>query len=139
MPSQGAARNTRYRGELDRLGGQREPDCCNIASDYCEARYARDVNLLHIPAESSLRAYDERVHVMADYRAYLVDRDGHIWKAVPLVCWDDAEAIRKARPLAVNQGVELWQLARKVAVFPPPAQNETGHAALGGGKGDHLS
>ena len=112
-------------------------DCCIIASDYCEARYARDVNLLHIPAEPSVRAYDGRVYAMADYRAYLVDEDGHFWKAVPFVCSDDAQAI-KTRPLAVNQCVELWQLGRKVAVFPPPDQNETGHAAFGGGKGDHV-
>jgi hypothetical protein len=75
---------------------------------------------------------------MADYRAYLVDENGHFWKAVPLVCSDDAEAITKARPLAANQGVELWQLDRMVAVFPPPDQNETGHAALGGDRKDHV-
>ena len=55
---------------------------------------------------------------MADYRSYLVDEDGHFSEAVPLICADDAEAIEKARPLAVNKDVELWQLDRKVAVFP---------------------
>ena len=55
---------------------------------------------------------------MADYRAYLVDEDGHFSEAVPLICADDTEAIEKARPLAVNKDVELWQLDRKVAVFP---------------------
>ena len=63
-------------------------------------------------------AHYGRVHAMADYRAYLVDEDGHFSEAVPLICADDTEAIEKARPLAVNKDVELWQLDRKVAVLP---------------------
>jgi len=54
---------------------------------------------------------------MAEYRAYLVDRDGHFYEAVPLICADDAEAMEKAKPLAVDHDVELWQLDRKVATF----------------------
>jgi hypothetical protein len=54
---------------------------------------------------------------MAEYRAYLVDRDGHFYEAVPLICADDAEAMEKAKPLAVGHDVELWQLDRKVATF----------------------
>ena len=48
----------------------------------------------------------------------LVDRDGHFFDAVHLHCADDAEAIGKAKELAVGHGVELWELDRKVAVFP---------------------
>jgi len=55
---------------------------------------------------------------MADYRVYLVGEDGHFYDAVPLVCADDAEAIEQAKRLAVGRPVELWQLDRKVAVFP---------------------
>ena len=55
---------------------------------------------------------------MPDYRAYLIGEDGHFYDAVPLVCTDDAEAISKARPLAINHDVELWRLDRKVATFP---------------------
>ena len=51
---------------------------------------------------------------MAEYRAYLVDSDGHFSEAVPLICADDAEAMEKAKPLAVGHDVELWQLDRKV-------------------------
>ena len=54
---------------------------------------------------------------MAEYRGYLVDRDGHFYEAVPLICADDAEAMEKAKPLAVGHDVELWQLDRKVATF----------------------
>ena len=55
---------------------------------------------------------------MIEYRVYLVDRDGHFFDAVHLHCADDAEAIGKAKELAVGHGVELWELDRKVAVFP---------------------
>jgi hypothetical protein len=55
---------------------------------------------------------------MAEYRVYLVDTDDHFYDAIPLICANDAEAIGQARRLAVGQGVELWQLDRKVAVFP---------------------
>jgi hypothetical protein len=60
---------------------------------------------------------------MAEYRVYLVDRDGHFFEAVPLTCADNAEAIKQAKGLAIGHGVELWQLDRKVAVFPD--QNKT--------------
>jgi hypothetical protein len=53
---------------------------------------------------------------MAEYRGYLVDRDGHFYEAVPLICADDAEAMEKAK-LAVGHDVELWQFDRKVATF----------------------
>jgi hypothetical protein len=54
---------------------------------------------------------------MADYRAYMVDGDGHFYEAVALVCADDAEAIQKAKQLVDHHEVELWQLDRKVATF----------------------
>jgi hypothetical protein len=55
---------------------------------------------------------------MADYRVYLVGEDGHFWEAIPLVCAGDAEAMEQAKRLAAGRPVELWQLDRKVAVFP---------------------
>ena len=60
---------------------------------------------------------------MAEYRVYLVDADDRFFDAIPLTCANDAEAIEQARRLAVGYGVELWQLDRKVAVFPD--QNKT--------------
>ena len=54
---------------------------------------------------------------MAEYRAYLVDSDGHFYDVVPLICVDDAEAMEKAKPLAVGHDVELWQLDRKIATI----------------------
>jgi hypothetical protein len=52
---------------------------------------------------------------MADYRVYLIGADGHIFKAVGLVCADDAEAIKEAKRLSIDHEFELWQLDRKVA------------------------
>ena len=60
---------------------------------------------------------------MTEYRVYLVGTDDHFYDAIPLNCANDAEAIDQARRLAVGHGVELWQLDRKVAVFPD--QNKT--------------
>ena len=60
---------------------------------------------------------------MAEYRVYLVGTDDHFYDAIPLICANDAEAIEQARRLALGHGVELWQLDRKVAVFPD--QNKT--------------
>ena len=54
---------------------------------------------------------------MAEYRAYLVDTDGHFYDVVPLICVDDAEALEKAKPLAAGHDVELWQLDRKIATI----------------------
>jgi hypothetical protein len=55
---------------------------------------------------------------MAEYRVYLVDTDDHFYDTIHLICADDAEAIEQAKGLAIDHGVELWQLDRKVAVFP---------------------
>jgi HJR/Mrr/RecB family endonuclease len=59
---------------------------------------------------------------MAEYRAYLVDSDGHFFDAVHLICGDDAEAIEKAKQLAVRHDVELWQRDRKIATFNHPTK-----------------
>jgi hypothetical protein len=54
---------------------------------------------------------------VAEYRAYLLDSDGHFYEAVPLICADDAEAIEKAKRLAGRCDVELWQLDRKITTI----------------------
>ena len=55
---------------------------------------------------------------MPEYRVYLVDSSDHFFEAVHLICADDVEAVEQAKPLAVGHGGELWELDRKVAVFP---------------------
>jgi hypothetical protein len=54
---------------------------------------------------------------MAEYRTYLIGDDGHFYDVVHLNCADDAEAMEKAKRLAVGHDVELWQLDRKIATF----------------------
>jgi len=50
---------------------------------------------------------------MAEYRAYLVDSDGHFSEAVPLICADDGEAIEKAKQLAVGQMLSFGSLTER--------------------------
>jgi hypothetical protein len=54
---------------------------------------------------------------MPEYRAYIIDSDGHFQSAVPLICPDDETAKDKAKQLVDGHDVELWQYARKVAKF----------------------
>jgi hypothetical protein len=56
---------------------------------------------------------------MADYRAYTVGLDGHFVGFEPLVCTDDAEAIKKAKLLVVDRSIELWSGPRFVIRLEP--------------------
>jgi hypothetical protein len=49
-----------------------------------------------------------------EYRAYLVDKDGHFIRFEPLVCPGDAEATEKAERLVDGHDVELWSGDRMV-------------------------
>lgn len=60
---------------------------------------------------------------MVDYRVYLVNHEGHFCDVIALNCANDEEAKDGARAVANGQSAELWQLTRKVAVFP--GDNET--------------
>ena len=54
---------------------------------------------------------------MPDYRAYVIDTDGHFYSALQLECADDPEAMEKTKQLVDGHDVELWQRARKIARF----------------------
>lgn len=45
---------------------------------------------------------------MAEYRAYVVGRDGHFLRFESMVCVDDDEATEKAKRLVAGYDVELW-------------------------------
>ncbi len=63
---------------------------------------------------------------MPEYRAYLIDRDGHFHSAVPIEAPDDAAAVEAAKPLVDGHDVEVWQWDRKVTVLPhKPEQRRT--------------
>jgi hypothetical protein len=51
---------------------------------------------------------------MANYRAYLIGSDGHIARAEPIPCDNDAQAIAAAKRLVGEHGIELWDGTRIV-------------------------
>jgi hypothetical protein len=51
---------------------------------------------------------------MQEYRAYIVDADGHFKGFEPLICRDDGEAIVKAKQLVDGHDIEVWSGARLV-------------------------
>jgi hypothetical protein len=54
---------------------------------------------------------------MPEYRAYILGSDGHFYRAVPLDCADDTEAMERAKQLLDGHDIELWQRDRKIARF----------------------
>ena len=54
---------------------------------------------------------------MSEYRAYLVDRDGHIKHRVDLICEDEEGAKERAKLLVDGHDVELWFGTRRIATF----------------------
>ena len=54
---------------------------------------------------------------MPGYRAYIIGADGHFRTSVELDCPDDEVAKERAMQLVDGHDVELWQQARKVALF----------------------
>ncbi|MEA2886971.1 MAG: hypothetical protein QOD11_1331 [Bradyrhizobium sp.] len=55
--------------------------------------------------------------MMAHYRAYIMDSDGHISKAVDLIVKDDAEAMEAAKQLVDGHDVELWEHERRISLL----------------------
>lgn len=51
---------------------------------------------------------------MADYRVYLVGRDGRTISQTPSICADDAEAIKQAQHFVGGDAIELWNGDRLV-------------------------
>jgi hypothetical protein len=54
---------------------------------------------------------------MAEYRAYILDEDGHVSSAIEFVCVDDESAKKYARQFVDGYDVELWQRDRQIATF----------------------
>jgi hypothetical protein len=54
---------------------------------------------------------------MPEYRVYVVGRDGHFQRSMPLECADDDVAKKEAEQLVDGHDVELWQRDRKIARF----------------------
>lgn len=56
---------------------------------------------------------------MKEYKAYLLRADGKIASRVDLFREDDEAAKLHAKNLATDRVVELWEGARKIAVYQP--------------------
>ena len=54
------------------------------------------------------------------YRVYFLDANGRIRSAKDIVAEHDEAAIVLARSFHRLHGLEIWQLARRVAVIPGP-------------------
>jgi hypothetical protein len=54
---------------------------------------------------------------MAEYRAYILQLDGHVSYRVDLDCQDEAQAREKAKALVDGLDVELWELDRLIERF----------------------
>jgi hypothetical protein len=52
------------------------------------------------------------------YRFYKVGENGRITEAPEIVDCADDDAVEKAKKLAVAHGIEIWDLARRVAAIP---------------------
>jgi hypothetical protein len=54
---------------------------------------------------------------MADYRVYIVGRDGNFQSSIALDCAGDEAAIESAKQFVDGHDIELWQRDRKIATF----------------------
>ena len=49
-----------------------------------------------------------------EYRAYAVGHDGHFARCTEMICHDDGEAVAKAKRLASDSDIEVWNRNRFV-------------------------
>ncbi|MDA9489350.1 hypothetical protein XI08_09100 [Bradyrhizobium sp. CCBAU 11361] len=67
---------------------------------------------------------------MAHYGAYLLDQHHHVISVANLQCADEQEARERAQQLVDVNGIELWQLDDRIAVFEA-AITRTSHGGTG--------
>jgi hypothetical protein len=53
---------------------------------------------------------------MPDYRLFYLTAENHIVNHLEHSCRDDLDALDKARGLAINHSIEIWQAKRRVAL-----------------------
>ncbi|MBA2401115.1 MAG: hypothetical protein H0V72_20930 [Bradyrhizobium sp.] len=56
---------------------------------------------------------------MSEYRVFSIGFDGRIFKAEPMVCESDEEAIARARTLGAEYTIEIWSGNRFVIRLDP--------------------
>jgi len=57
---------------------------------------------------------------MLEFRAYIIDEEGHVTGRIDLVCEDEETARHRAQQLVDGHRVELWHRDRKIDRFDPP-------------------
>ena len=60
---------------------------------------------------------------MPNFRAYIIDADGHIQRRIDLEVANESAARDRARQLVDGHAVELWDGATKLARFEPIRQH----------------
>ncbi len=55
--------------------------------------------------------------MQTNYRAFLLDDEGHVFSALPLDCQNDEEALAKAKQLLNGRDIEVWELGRMVGTL----------------------
>jgi hypothetical protein len=63
---------------------------------------------------------------MAEYRAYIMDKDGLISRAIGLVCPDDKTAMEHAKQFVDGHDVEVWKRGCRIATFSKHAYGRLG-------------
>jgi hypothetical protein len=56
---------------------------------------------------------------MEQYRAYLIGPDAQVTQRIDLLCANETDARQRARHLAQDHAVELWDDYRLIATFVP--------------------
>ena len=59
---------------------------------------------------------------MKSYRAYILNKEGHVISYAALDCTTDEQAIARAEQLLEHDIIEVWELGRKVATLRPTPQ-----------------
>jgi hypothetical protein len=67
---------------------------------------------------------DRWIELVPEYRAYIVDLDGHFIGFEPLVCRDDGEAVSKAKQFLDGHDIEVWCAERLVIHLKRKVDNE---------------
>ena len=53
---------------------------------------------------------------MPDYRLCFLNKDKRVMTHIERACEDDLSALEKARALAADYAIEIWQAERRVAI-----------------------
>jgi hypothetical protein len=69
--------------------------------------------------ERCLKSSSGRITVPG-YRLYILDGAGHFSRRIEMTCEDDAEAFLVVSKHKHEHGLELWEGARCVGIFPAP-------------------